>query len=124
MLERSRALARRIAWPAAVAVVGSLVWTYVNANRAGYTGLVPPLVPVAAMGAVIAVSWLPHERLEGWAFVATAVTIVLVTATIFLNLYPRVMVSSLGPANGLTIDNAASGRWCGGTRRLAPGWSQ
>jgi cytochrome d ubiquinol oxidase subunit II len=73
---------------------------------------VPPLVPVAAMGAVIAVSWLPHERLEGWAFVATAVTIVLVTATIFLNLYPRVTVSSRGPAK------------CGGTRRLAPGWSQ
>ncbi|MEA2533696.1 MAG: cytochrome bd ubiquinol oxidase subunit [Actinomycetota bacterium] len=111
VLERSRALARRIAWPAAVAVVGSLVSTYVNANRPGYKGLVPPLVPVAAMGAVIAVGWLLNERLEGWAFVATAVTIVLVTATIFLNLYPRVMVSSLGPANGLTIDNAASGHY-------------
>jgi cytochrome d ubiquinol oxidase subunit II len=72
---------------------------------------VPPLVPVAAMGAVIAVGWLLNERLEGWAFVATAVTIVLVTATIFLNLYPRVMVSSLGPANSLTIDNAASGHY-------------
>ena len=100
VLERSRALARRIAWPAAVAVVGFLVWTYVNAERAGYRGLVPPLVPVAAMGAVIAVSWLLHERLEGWAFAATAVTIVLVTATILLNLYPRVMVSSLGPGWG------------------------
>ena len=111
VLERSRALARRIAWPAAVAVVGFLVWTYVNAERAGYRGLVPPLVPVAAMGAVIAVSWLLHERLEGWAFAATAVTIVLVTATIFLNLYPRVMVSSLGAANSLTIDNAASGHY-------------
>ncbi|MCW3043056.1 MAG: cytochrome d ubiquinol oxidase, subunit [Actinobacteria bacterium] len=63
------------------------------------------------MGAVIAVSWLLHERLEGWAFVATAVTIVLVTATRLLNLYPRVMVSSLGPANGRTIDNAASGHY-------------
>jgi cytochrome d ubiquinol oxidase subunit II len=63
------------------------------------------------MGAVIAVSWLLHERLEGWAFVATAITIVLVTATIFLNLYPRVMVSSLGAANSLTIDNAASGHY-------------
>ncbi len=111
VLERSRAVARRIAWPAAIAVVGFLVWTYVNAERAGYRGLVPPLVPVAAMGAVIAVSWLLHERLEGWAFVATAITIVLVTATTFLNLYPRVMVSSLGAANSLTIDNAASGHY-------------
>src|SRR5436853_5710309 len=109
MLERSRAVARRIAWPAAIAVTGFLVWTYVNAERAGYRGLVPPLVPAAAMGAVIAVSWLLHERLEGWAFVAISITIVLVTATIFLNLYPRVMVSSLGAANSLTIDNAASG---------------
>ncbi|HEX9315836.1 MAG TPA: cytochrome d ubiquinol oxidase subunit II, partial [Actinomycetota bacterium] len=63
------------------------------------------------MGAVIAVSWLLHEQLEGWAFVATAITIVLVTGTIFLNLYPRVMVSSLGAANSLTIDNAASGHY-------------
>jgi cytochrome d ubiquinol oxidase subunit II len=116
VLERSRAVARRIAWPAAIAVAGFLVWTYVNAERAGYRGLLPPLVPVAAMGAVIAVSWLLQERLEGWDFVATAITIVataitivLVTATIFLNLYPRVMVSSLGAPNSLTIDNAASG---------------
>ena len=111
VLQRARAVARRLAWPAALAVIGFLVWTYVNAERAAYLGLVPPLVPVAAMGAAIAVTWLVHERLEGWAFVGTALAIVLLIATIFLNLYPRVMVSSLGAANSLTIDNAASGHY-------------
>src|SRR5581483_5531445 len=55
--------------------------------------------------------WLLRERLDGWAFVATGVSIVLLTATIFLNLYPRVMPSSLGAANDLTIWNASSSHY-------------
>ncbi len=44
----------------------------------------------------------------GWAFVMTCLTIACSTATIFLALFPRVMVSSLDPAWSLTIYNAAS----------------
>jgi cytochrome d ubiquinol oxidase subunit II len=40
--------------------------------------------------------------------VATAVGLLCVVATIFLNLYPRVMVSSISPAFNLTIANSAS----------------
>ena len=54
------------------------------------------------------VGWLLRERLEGWAFVANAVALVCLVATIFLNLYPRVMVSSISPAFNLTIGNASS----------------
>ena len=39
---------------------------------------------------------------------ATAVGLLCVVATIFLNLYPRVMVSSISPAFSLTIGNSAS----------------
>jgi hypothetical protein len=60
-------------------------------------------------GSVSAAGWLIRERLDGWAFAATGASIVLLTATIFLNLYPRVMVSSLSPRFDLTIYNAASG---------------
>ena len=108
VLERARVFARRVAWPAATAVVVFLVWTYLNAVNAGYKGLVPPFVPVAAMGLLVAVPWLLSEKLDGWAFVATALAIVTLTATIFLNLYPRVMVSSTAAANSLTIDNASA----------------
>ena len=63
---------------------------------------------MAALVAVAAVEWLLREKLDGWAFLATGLAIVGITATIFLNLYPRVMPSSLGVANDLTIWNAAS----------------
>ena len=66
-------------------------------------------MPIAALGSVAAAGWLVRERLDGWAFAATGASIVLLTATIFLNLYPRVMVSSLNPRFDLTIYNAASG---------------
>ena len=52
--------------------------------------------------------WLLREKLDGWAFLATGLAIVLITATMFLNLYPRVMPSSISAANDLTIWNASS----------------
>jgi cytochrome d ubiquinol oxidase subunit II len=76
-------------------------------NARDNDGVVPGVVPIAAIVAAVAVEWLLRERLEGWAFVATGLAIVALTATIFLNLYPRVMPSSLGAANDLTIWNAS-----------------
>ena len=83
---------------ATVALLGFLTWTYLNAHHAHNTGIVPPFVPILAIAAVAAVGWLLREKLEGWAFVANAVALVGLVATIFLNLYPRVMVSSISPA--------------------------
>ncbi|RPI01052.1 MAG: cytochrome d ubiquinol oxidase subunit II, partial [Calditrichaeota bacterium] len=44
----------------------------------------------------------------GWAFIMTGITIVLSIITVFIGLYPRVMVSSLNDAWSLTIYNASS----------------
>jgi cytochrome d ubiquinol oxidase subunit II len=103
---RARRVARALALPTSVVVFGFLTWTLVNARD--NDGVVPGVVPIAAVVAVVAVEWLLREELEGWAFVATGLAIVGITATIFLNLYPRVMPSSIAIANDLTIWNAAS----------------
>ena len=108
MRTRARDAARRLGWPATALVFAFLAWTYWNAEQADNKGLVPGFIPIAAIVAVAAVEWLLREKLEGWAFVATGLSIVLITATVFLNLYPRVMVSSLGAENDLTIWNASS----------------
>jgi len=105
---RARRAAIRLALPTTALVFGFLAWTYWNAEQMDNKGLVPGFVPIAAIAAVAVVAWLLREELEGWAFLATALSIVLITATIFLNLYPRVMVSSIRPANDLTIWNASS----------------
>jgi cytochrome d ubiquinol oxidase subunit II len=88
--------------------VAFLAWTYVNARNVHDTGLVPPIVPILAIACIAVVGWLLREHLDGWAFVATAVGLVCLVATIFLNLYPRLMVSSISPAYDLTIGNSAS----------------
>ncbi|MGZ8606238.1 MAG: cytochrome d ubiquinol oxidase subunit II [Actinomycetota bacterium] len=104
--DRARRLSRWLALPAAGAVLGFLAWTFANARD--NDGVVPGVVPIAAIVAAFAVEWLLRDRLDGWAFVATGLAIAALTATIFLNLYPRVMPSSLGAANDLTIWNASS----------------
>jgi cytochrome bd ubiquinol oxidase subunit II len=111
LAERSVAAARRVSIPAAVAVFVFLIWTYLNALQANHTGVVPGIVPVAALAASAATVWLvrsgPDGRM-GWAFGATSATVLLTTATLFLNLYPRVLVSSIDPRYSLTVFNAAS----------------
>lgn len=106
--QRAARTAMLLAPAATAAVVAFLAWTYANAHHAGNTGLVPPFVPILGIAAVAVVGWLLREKLEGWAFVASAVALVCLVATIFLNLYPRVMVSSISSAFDLTIGNSAS----------------
>ncbi|CAB1128539.1 membrane protein of unknown function [Candidatus Hydrogenisulfobacillus filiaventi] len=68
----------------------------------------PGSIPILAALSLLGVWALARQERPGWAFAANGLTIVLSTLTIFVLLYPRVMVSSLNPARSLTITNAAS----------------
>lgn len=46
---------------------------------------------------------------DGWAFGMTGAVIALLVTSVFVGLFPRVMVSSINSAFDLTIYNAASG---------------
>jgi cytochrome bd ubiquinol oxidase subunit II len=59
--------------------------------------------------AAIAAVWLVYERRDGFAFAATTVTIGACILSIFVGLYPNVMVSSTSKAYSLTVHNTASG---------------
>ena len=58
--------------------------------------------------AVIAAAWLASSKQEGWAFGAAAVGMAATVGSIFVELYPRVMVSSTNSAYSLTIANSSS----------------
>jgi cytochrome d ubiquinol oxidase subunit II len=60
---------------------------------------------------LLAAGWLIRSRREGWAFAMTGLAIALTIITLFMGLYPRLMVSSLNPAWSLTIYNAASSQY-------------
>jgi len=106
--ERAHRVALGLTVPAAGLLFGFLTWTWRNAVAIDNDGVVPGAIPILAAVLLVAAIWLVRERFHGWGFVATGAAIALTTLTLFLNLYPRVMPSSIAPAFDLTIYNAAS----------------
>ncbi len=75
-------------------------------------GLFPGILPVVvAAVAVVAAIFLTRAENERGAFIATATAIGAVVVTLFVSLYPRVMVSDPEFGNSLTIDNASSAHY-------------
>jgi cytochrome bd ubiquinol oxidase subunit II len=105
--DRAALIARRVAPPAALLILGFAIWTHVTGGK----GVLPNPVEVAAVLAVAAAAWLVSAHREGWAFAATTFAMATAILSIFTELYPRVMVSSTSPAYSLTISNAASGSY-------------
>jgi cytochrome d ubiquinol oxidase subunit II len=101
---RSLHAGRRVAPLAAVAVLGFAIWTQLLAGD----GVAPLLVEAVAVVATVAAAWLLGRGRDGRAFAATWVAMAAVVVSIFVNLYPRVMVSTLGPSADLTVANTAS----------------
>ncbi len=104
MQERSWQVARRVAPVTAAAVIGFIIWTHVTAGTAFFLNVIELL----AVLAVLAAAWLVYARREGFAFAATTVTMASCILSIFVDLYPNVMVSSTSPAYSLTVHNTAS----------------
>ncbi len=105
--DRAGRLARRLAPFAAVVVLGFAIWTHLTAGK----GFLPNIVEVAAVLAVIAGAFLVRDRREGWAFATTTFAMATTVLSIFVDLYPNVMVSSKGGQYNLTINNTASGSY-------------
>lgn len=105
---KAHAFGQRIAPVTFIIVTGFLFWTYLSAHSMHHSGLVPPLLPVIGVVVLGGVGWLIRDRLEGWAFLATALVIVAFFTTLLLNLYPNVLVSSVTPHFDLTIAGSAS----------------
>jgi cytochrome bd ubiquinol oxidase subunit II len=100
---RAGRLARRVAPLTALIVLAFVGWTHVTAGGGGFLNPVELLVALAVISA-----WALVRDHQGWAFAATSVTIGLAIITLFVNLYPRVMVSSTNPAYSLTVHNSVS----------------
>jgi cytochrome d ubiquinol oxidase subunit II len=105
--ERARALARPLGWAAIALVVGFVVWTRSVAGGPD----VPDPVQVLAVIAVILAARLAMTDHDGSAFASSALAIGATVASIFINLYPNVMVSSTNAAYNLTVSNSASGHY-------------
>jgi cytochrome d ubiquinol oxidase subunit II len=102
--DSARSLIYKIGPVAAVVAVVALLWAQSFSGRVAIT---LPMVLVAAVAWLGAI-WLTRVGRDGWAFVLSSTTILLAVASLFVGLFPNVMVSSIDSAFNLTVDNASS----------------
>jgi cytochrome bd ubiquinol oxidase subunit II len=108
LMDKARSLARSL-WPVVVAVLlVFLVATYFATDILSHLGINPGVIPLTGMVAILASGYFIRRKMDGWAFASVAVTIAFALVTMFLILFPRVMVSSLNNDWSLTIYNASS----------------
>lgn len=102
--EAARSAALRVGLIAAVAAVATLLWTQVFSERVAIT------LPMALVAAVLWLGalWMVLKGRDGWAFLLSAGTILFAVASLFVGLFPNVMLSSIDPAYNLTVYNASS----------------
>jgi cytochrome bd ubiquinol oxidase subunit II len=108
VLERAHRAANRLWPPMIVLLFLYIVAGYFSTDMFARLGVNPGVAPVAAGAAMLSIGWLIRQGRHGWAFIMSTLGIVLSTATVFLGLYPRVLVSSLNPDWSLTIYSASS----------------
>jgi cytochrome d ubiquinol oxidase subunit II len=106
--ERARSASRPLGWVAVALVVGFVVWTRVVV---GHTQVPGPVEVLAVVAVIFAARLARSDEHEGWAFAASAGAIASVVGSIFIDLYPNVMVSSTNAAFNLTVNNSASGSY-------------
>jgi cytochrome d ubiquinol oxidase subunit II len=112
LCERALQTARRLALPAAALAAAFEIWTVFVAVDRNDKDVFPPVLPavLGIVAALLAVFFVIRKR-TGLAFVMTGVGTVLLVATLFTSLYPRVMVSNPNFANSLTVENASSAHY-------------
>ncbi len=106
--ERAFKVAGRLWGPTVALVLAFVITGYWTSDVFERLGVNPGVAPVGAAAALLASGWFIKARRSGWAFIMTGLTIALSTITIFMGLFPRVMISSLNPEYSLTVYNASS----------------
>ncbi|MCA9732559.1 MAG: cytochrome d ubiquinol oxidase subunit II [Deferribacteres bacterium] len=106
--EKSRAVAQKLWLPTTALIFIFTIYGYFETDMFTRLGVDPGVVPILAGVAILLSGWLIRNNYSGWAFIMTGITIAASVTTIFMGLFPRVMVSSLNDAWSLTIYTASS----------------
>ncbi len=108
LCEDAQQASSRLWLPALSVLFAFVIATYFFTDTLQQLGINPGLIPIGAPIALLASGYFIRARRSGWAFVLTTLSILFAASTVFLILFPRVMVSSLDPAWSLTIYNTSS----------------
>jgi cytochrome d ubiquinol oxidase subunit II len=106
--ERARRAARVLYVLAAIILVVLAIATYIYSDITTNIGIDPGVLPIASLVVLLVSIYFINQRMEGWAFAMSGLTIILTQVAFFILMFPRVMVSSTNPAWSLTIYNASA----------------
>ncbi|MCE5173136.1 cytochrome d ubiquinol oxidase subunit II [Paenibacillus profundus] len=109
--DRARKAARDIGPAVAAVLLIFAVMTYFSTDIYTVHGAQWIALPVLAGAALVLAGLFIKKKRDGWAFAMTGAVIILSVVSMFIGLFPRVMVSSISPDFHLTIYNAASGAY-------------
>lgn len=109
--DRALEIAKKLWLPVLIVFIAFIVWTYVETDILSNFGVNPGVIPILAFISLIVVRTFLQRKLAGWAFISTTLTIMLTIATIFMGLFPRVMISSINPEWSMTIYSASSSHY-------------
>ena len=108
LCEAAQQAASRLWLPVLAVLFAFVIATYFFTDILQQLGINPGLIPIGAPLALLVSGYFIRARRSGLAFVLTTLSILFAASTIFLILFPRVMVSSLDPTWSLTIYNTSS----------------
>jgi cytochrome bd ubiquinol oxidase subunit II len=109
LAEKARKTSTKLFWPTLTLFVVFAIAACFATDILSRPGISPALVLALAGLALLLAGWFIRQKQVARAFVMTSVGITLTSVTLFMTLFPRLMVSSLNPAWSLTIFTAASG---------------
>jgi cytochrome d ubiquinol oxidase subunit II len=108
LAERAHRAASRLWAPTTLIALVVLAIGYFVTGIFSRLGVIPGIVLLAGGVGLLASGWLLRKRAHGWSFTMISLSVAFTLMTLFIGLYPRVMVSSLNEAWSLTIYNASS----------------
>jgi cytochrome bd ubiquinol oxidase subunit II len=108
LMERAGVASRKLWIAAAVVLLLLLAATFFYTDILSHAGAPAVIVAVLSFIALLAAGFFIYRKRQGWAFAMAGLQIVLAVVACFWIMFPRVIISSLDPANDLTIYNASS----------------
>lgn len=109
--ERAKQLRNKLAPITLILFIAFIIMSYFVSDVFTYHGqtfIVLPLLAFLALAWSVSKKALIGERMR---FTLTTISIILLTGSIFLGMFPRVMISSISDAYSLTVENASSGSY-------------
>lgn len=108
---RARKLGQKLLIPLGVLLLAFVVMTYFMTDIFEKRGTLLLSIVILGIIAYVLAGYFMLKKKDGWAFGMTGAVFALSVASIFIGLFPRVMISSIDQAFNLTITNAASGHY-------------